>query len=76
MLCPSQRELLAGGLAATVAARAPGGTLHREVHPLLGVQLYSVATEASTDLDGTLNLLAEIGYRTVELAGYMGKSPR
>ncbi|MDX3899256.1 MAG: sugar phosphate isomerase/epimerase [Sphingobium sp.] len=44
--------------------------------PTIGAQLYSVGKEAAADLDGTLAELARIGYRTVELAGYIGRTPR
>ena len=62
-------------LAAIVAGCVERGALRRNVHPLLGVQLFSVATEAAADLNGTLTTLAAIGYRRVELAGYMGRTP-
>lgn len=74
----SRRAILAGGLAGLVGACAPrppvayfapGG------RPI-GLQLYSVAKELGTNLDGTLAAIAAIGYRTVELAGYAGKAPR
>ncbi|MGJ3626814.1 sugar phosphate isomerase/epimerase family protein [Sphingomonas sp. MMS24-JH45] len=41
----------------------------------IGLQLYSVAKEAAADLDGTLAAIAAIGYRNVELAGYLGRTP-
>ncbi len=41
----------------------------------LGVQLYTVRTEAARDLPGTLARIAEIGYRDVEFAGYHGRTP-
>lgn len=36
----------------------------------IGVQLYTVRELAAQDMPGTLKKVAEIGYRTVELAGY------
>lgn len=44
-------------------------------HAPVGVQLFSVAKEAAADLDGTLRALGKIGYRTVELAGYINHTP-
>lgn len=42
----------------------------------LGMQLYTVSDAAEKDLDGTFTRLAAIGYRTIELAGYHGKTPQ
>lgn len=77
-LHPSRRAVLAGGLAGLVAACAPKGpaAFFKPGGRPIGVQLYSVAKEAAADLDGTLAALAAIGYRTVELAGYIGKTPK
>jgi sugar phosphate isomerase/epimerase len=40
----------------------------------LGIQLYTLGPDAQKDLDGTLKAVAGIGYRTVELAGLLGRS--
>ncbi|MCP3731012.1 sugar phosphate isomerase/epimerase [Sphingomonas sp. MG17] len=74
---PSRRGFLAGGLAAMTAACAPreASGFFPPSGPAIGVQLYSVGPEAAADLDGTLGKLAAIGYRTVELAGYIGRTP-
>lgn len=40
----------------------------------LGVQLYSVRTEAENDLPGTLQKIAKMGYDGVEFAGFYGHS--
>ena len=37
---------------------------------VIGLQLYTVRDKIKTDLDGTLNRLAEIGYNSMEAAGY------
>ena len=42
----------------------------------IGVQLYTLRSLLSEDVDGTLALVAEIGYRTVEFAGLYGFTPR
>jgi sugar phosphate isomerase/epimerase len=39
----------------------------------IGIQLYTVRPETTRDLLGTLQQIAAIGYREVELAGYYGK---
>ena len=41
-----------------------------------GLQLFTVRDLLGADLDGTLRSIAEIGYRTVELAGLAGTSAR
>lgn len=41
----------------------------------IGIQLYTLGPAAAVDLDASLKALADIGYRTVELPGFLGKSP-
>lgn len=41
----------------------------------IGIQLYTLGPDAAKDLDGTLKAVADIGYRTVELPGFIGKPP-
>lgn len=41
----------------------------------IGIQLYTLGPEAAKDLDGTLKAVADIGYKTVELAGLYGRTP-
>jgi len=41
----------------------------------IGIQLYTLGPDAPKDLDGTLKAVAGIGYKTVELPGFLGKSP-
>jgi sugar phosphate isomerase/epimerase len=41
----------------------------------IGIQLYTLGDLTMKDLDGTLKELSRIGYRSVELAGYIGKTP-
>lgn len=75
----SRRGLLGAGMATLLTAAAPADRIARPFfarHGLpVGIQLYTVLAEAQKDLDGTLRALARIGYRTVELAGYMGRTP-
>lgn len=75
-----RRAFLAACGAAAVTACAPrerpvAGMKSTGNQPL-GVQLYSVGAEAKADLDGTLGALSRIGYRTVELAGYIDRTPQ
>ena len=41
----------------------------------IGIQLYTLGPDAAKDLDGTLKAVAGIGYRSVELAGFLGRTP-
>lgn len=41
----------------------------------VGIQLYTVRSLTSKDLEGTLASLARIGYKEVEFAGYFGRTP-
>ena len=63
--------LLVSGGAGLLARRM------REVSPIApGIQLYTVRTLMSQDVAGTLESLARIGYREVELAGLHGHTPQ
>ncbi|WP_456430202.1 sugar phosphate isomerase/epimerase family protein [Rhodocaloribacter sp.] len=69
-----------GGLALTGCTRenpddarettTPGHRLER-----IGLQLYTVRTLMEQDFTGTLEKVAEIGYKEVEFAGYFGHGP-
>ena len=39
-----------------------------------GIQLYSVRDRTPTDMKGVLNDLAQMGYKSVEFAGFFGHS--
>jgi sugar phosphate isomerase/epimerase len=41
----------------------------------IGLQLYTLADQAKADLEGTLRAVAAIGFKTIELAGYEGRTP-
>jgi len=41
----------------------------------IGVQLYTVSDQLRTDFDGTMEKVAQIGYKQVEFAGYNSKTP-
>lgn len=40
----------------------------------LGMQIYSLISEATTDLDGTLQQVRKIGFKTIELAGFLDRT--
>src|SRR5207244_13205602 len=58
-------------LAPSPYPRAPLHKLDR-----IGLQLYTVRHQMEKDLEGTIGRVATTGYREVEVAGYLGKSPR
>ncbi len=78
MMRVSRRELLAAG-ASLLALRAMGATPARPFfqrsHLPIGIQLYTVGDDLKRDFDGTLGALAKIGYKTVEPAGLLERSP-
>src|SRR5688572_22953140 len=41
----------------------------------LGIQLWTVKSEADKDLEGTLRKVYAAGFREIEFAGYYGKNP-
>jgi sugar phosphate isomerase/epimerase len=47
---------------------------HHESIPL-GIQLWTVKSEAEKDLEGTLRKVHAAGFREIEFAGYYGKDP-
>lgn len=78
----TRRGFLAGAgavaLGAGVGALAsPAAAAERLVTPQrTGIQLFTVRTLAEVDLPGTLALLADIGYREIEVAGLFGRTPQ
>ena len=79
----SRRTLLAGavGVAATAALplavrAAPATSFFARTGLPIGVQLYSLGPELAADLDRQLAVLAAIGFKTVELAGFLGRTPK
>jgi sugar phosphate isomerase/epimerase len=70
-----RRSLLAlAGAAAVSGPAAAAGPFFRSHGLPIGIQLYTLGPEAAKDLDGTLKAVAAIGYKTVELAGFLGKT--
>jgi sugar phosphate isomerase/epimerase len=68
----------AAALASTVPSGLRGAQASIASRPRLasvGIQLYTMRSEMASDFDGTLERLAEIGYREVEFAGYFDRTP-
>lgn len=57
-----------GGATSAAARRAAAGAIP------VGVQLYTVRDQLQTDFEGTLERVAEIGYREFEFAGYYDRN--
>ncbi len=82
MLEMSRRGLLAGSLAGAAFAASGGAAMSAAAAPFfkraglpLGLQLYTLGPDLAADLPGMLGQVAAAGYRSVELAGYAGKTP-
>lgn len=69
----SRRGLLAGAVAAGAgmsgAAEAAAKPFFKQVGLPIGLQTYTLGPEAQANLEATLNAVAGIGYRAVELPG-------
>ncbi|ODT89631.1 sugar phosphate isomerase/epimerase [Phenylobacterium sp. SCN 70-31] len=76
---PSRRGFLAAGAALAGAAMtgpaAAAQPFFKRVGLPIGIQLYTLGPDAAKDLDGTLAAVAAMGYRNVELAGFLGRKP-
>lgn len=76
---------ISGSLLAGCASSASGspqagaaGNVARAAKPSvdgIGLQLYTVSDQLRTDFEGTIEKVAQIGYKQVEFAGYSNKSP-
>jgi sugar phosphate isomerase/epimerase len=66
----------AGALPGVAAADGAGATRWglRVPRDKISIQLYTLRSVLETDLEGTLDALADIGYRKVELAGTYGRT--
>lgn len=76
----SRRNLISFGAAAATLSAAPAAWAAKEAffmsHKLpIGLQLYTLGPGLAADLDNQLSQVAKTGYKTVELAGYLGKTP-
>lgn len=78
----SRRGLLGATFAAAAAAGLAGGAgaagapFFKRTGLPIGLQLYTLGGDLRADVDGMLGQVAKIGYRTVELAGYLGRTPQ
>ena len=54
---------------ASAASKRP---FFKRLNLLIGLELYTVAKEATADLEGTLARVADIGYKEVEVASFYG----
>jgi sugar phosphate isomerase/epimerase len=71
------------GLAAAASSLAAGSAAGAAREPFfkgtglpVGLQLYTLGDGLKADLDGQLGQVSKIGYRTVEIAGYLGRTPQ
>ena len=66
---------MSGALTAPAAAdESRGGHAHRVPRDRISIQLYTLRDQLAIDFEGTLATLAEIGYRRVEHAGFVGRT--
>ncbi|HXA39887.1 MAG TPA: sugar phosphate isomerase/epimerase [Phenylobacterium sp.] len=82
MIPVSRRTALGAGLAAAASSLAAGASARTPREPFfkgnglpIGLQLYTLGGDLRADVDGMLGQVAKIGYRTVEMAGYLGRTP-
>ena len=78
MMTVSRRELLlAGGslFALQAMGATPARPLFQRTHLPIGIQLYTVGEDLKRDFDGTLSAISKIGYKIVEPAGLLERSP-
>jgi sugar phosphate isomerase/epimerase len=75
-----RRNILLGMGAAAMSGIANGAAaaqqpFFKKAGLPIGIQLYTLGPAAGVDLDGSLKAVADIGYKTVELPGFLGKQP-
>ena len=71
----NRREFVAAMSAAGLVGPVTACAGSKAERPDVGVQLYTVRDLMAKDVEATLKLVAEIGYRNVEFAGYFDHSP-
>lgn len=77
------QALAASGAAAPLAAACqnpqgmamPSGPFFQRHSAMIGIQLYTLADMLATNLDAAVAGVAKIGYQSVEIPSYMGKTP-
>lgn len=76
MPLPTRRSVLGLGCAAAVTALAPRAGAAPGVRALPpGLQLWTVKAELAQDFEGTLRQLRRIGFRRIEAAGWVDRTP-
>jgi sugar phosphate isomerase/epimerase len=68
----NRRSFLIAGAASAMSGAAQAAPFFAGSRRI-GIQLYTLGPDAAKDLDGTLGALAKIGYREIELPGFMGR---
>src|ERR1700754_4134128 len=80
MMAMTRRGALVGlaamGAAGGAMAKTPAEPFFKGNNLPIGLQLYTLGGDLRADVDGMLGKVAQIGYRTVELAGYLGRTPQ
>lgn len=78
----SRRSILLGAGGAAVSLAMPsavrgaaGRPFFQRIGRPIGLQLYTLGDEPKTDLAGTFQLVAKMGYRDIELPGLLGLEP-
>src|ERR1700739_3289826 len=72
----NRRTFIGTSIAAAIAASRPAWSAETHHIERVGLQLYTVRDLMKQDFEGTLAKVAQIGYKEVESAGYLGKSPQ
>jgi sugar phosphate isomerase/epimerase len=77
---PTRRTFLRCGAASVVASLAATrpalAAMRRKQLKQIGIQLYTVRNQMASDFQGTLELIAKLGYKEVEFAGYFDRTPQ
>jgi len=71
------QTMLAAGAAAPLAAACQtmaSGPFFQRRSAQIGIQLYTLSDMLATNLEGAAAAVSRIGYKTVEIPGYMGKT--
>lgn len=76
-LSQSRRHFLKQSSVASVLAFSPSMAIQAQNRKVsrIGLQLYSLRNEMAADFEGTLQKVAELGYKEMQFAGYHGRSP-
>ena len=64
-----------GAVSPMLAACATTGPYFQQQGLPIGIQLYTLSDMLASDLEGAIANVARIGYKTVEIPSYMGKTP-